>query len=214
MSTSQPHMTAGARVRAALAGAPVDRVPLVFWHHFKPEGSGERMAHLTKEFFYDKFQLDIVKIMPDLPYPELGQGITAAQLADLPRLGLETPIFQEQLTCIRQLRAQLGEEYPLILTIFSPLTYALRWIGRDKVLEAARQNPQAFEQGLPIIAENLPRAAGCSHRCGSQRDFLLLYGGNQSAFHTRGVRALWPPLRSPGPGRHEQGLVKHRSCTR
>ena len=39
------------RVHAALKGEPVDRVPFCFWHHFKPEGSGERMAALTMEFF-------------------------------------------------------------------------------------------------------------------------------------------------------------------
>lgn len=155
MSASQSGMTAGERVRAALAGDPVDRVPFCFWHHFQPEGSGERLAQLTKAFFHDTFDLDIIKIMPDLPYPEPGRGITAAQLQDLPKLDLRTPIFQEQLTCIRTLRAELGGDYPILLTIFSPLTYALRWIGRDKILEAVRQDPLAFERGLPILAENL-----------------------------------------------------------
>src|SRR5215471_4486714 len=94
-------MTAAQRVCAALVGEPVDRVPFIFWHHFKPEGSGERLAQLTKAFFYDTFKLDIVKIMPDLPYPEPGRDISASDLCTLPRLGLETPIFQEQLICIR-----------------------------------------------------------------------------------------------------------------
>ena len=62
-------MTSGERVRAALKGEAVDRMPFCFWHHFKPEGSGERMAELTLEFFRTKFDLDIVKIMPDLLYP-------------------------------------------------------------------------------------------------------------------------------------------------
>ena len=32
------------RVRAALAGRVLDRVPVCFWHHFKPECSGRRLA--------------------------------------------------------------------------------------------------------------------------------------------------------------------------
>src|SRR5690348_5288047 len=109
-------MSPGQRARAAVAGEPVDRVPLCFWHHFQPEGSGERHAKLTKEFFVDKFQLDIVKIMPDLHYPDPPQQITEArQMRLLPRLELDTPMFREQLICIRELRAQLGEDYPLIL---------------------------------------------------------------------------------------------------
>jgi uroporphyrinogen decarboxylase len=176
MSASPSRMTAGERVRAALAGAPLDRVPFVFWHHFRPAGSGERMARLTREFFCDRFDLDIVKIMPDLPYPTPPQATTPAALRNVPRLGLDTPIFQEQLTCIRLLRAQLGADYPLILTIFSPLTYAMRWIGRDNIVQAIRQDPQAFEQGLPVIADNLRLLLAAAIDAGASGIFFSCMG--------------------------------------
>ncbi|HEY3992994.1 MAG TPA: uroporphyrinogen decarboxylase family protein [Ktedonobacteraceae bacterium] len=182
MSTSPSHMTAGERVRAALAGAHVDRVPLVFWHHFRPAGSGERLAQLTKEFFHDTFDLDIVKIMPDLPYPERGRQVAASDLRALPRLGLETPIFQEQLICIRSLRAQLGEDYPIILTIFSPLTYAMRWIGRENVVEAARQDPESFAQGLSILAENLRGLLAAAIDAGASGIFFSCMGATNKHF--------------------------------
>ena len=38
-------------------------------HHFQPEGSGRKMAEATLRFFHDEFDLDIAKIMPDIPYP-------------------------------------------------------------------------------------------------------------------------------------------------
>ena len=57
-------MTPGERVRAAVKGEAVDRVPLVFWHHFKPEGSGEKLAEFTINFFVDTFKLDIAKSCP------------------------------------------------------------------------------------------------------------------------------------------------------
>src|SRR5207248_7935849 len=88
-------MTPGERVQAAVKGEQVDRVPFCFWHHFKPEGSGERLAQLTFEFFVQKFNLDIVKIMPDLPYPAPEQPPTEAeQVKALPRLDLTTPMFR------------------------------------------------------------------------------------------------------------------------
>lgn len=182
MSTLPSRMTANERVRAALAGEPVDRVPLIFWHHFRPAGSGERLAQLTKEFFHDTFDLDIIKIMPDLPYPEPGREIAASELRTLPRLGLETPIFQEQLTCIRTLRAQLGEEYPIILTIFSPLTYAIRWIGRARVVEAARRDPESFEQGLSILAENLRVFLAAAIDAGASGIFFSCMGATNKHF--------------------------------
>jgi uroporphyrinogen decarboxylase len=148
-------MTPGERVRAAVKGETVDRVPFCFWHHFKPEGSGERMAELTMEFFREKFDLDIVKIMPDLLYPAPEPAITsAAQWADLPRLGLDTPSFREQLVCIRALRSRLGSDFPLILTLFSPLTMTFRFTGKATAMAHLRENPAAFEQGLATIAAN------------------------------------------------------------
>ena len=144
-------MTSGERVRAALAGEHVDRVPLCFWHHFKPEGSGERLAQMTYEFFVEKFKLDIVKIMPDLPYPTP----ETTQWDQLPRLGLDTPSFQQQLICIRQLRSQLGSDFPLILTLFSPFTYIARFIGKPQAIEQARQNTSVLEKGMATIAANL-----------------------------------------------------------
>jgi uroporphyrinogen decarboxylase len=150
--TTQPHsMTASERVRAALEGAPVDRVPFCFWHHFRPEGSGERMAQLTLEFFRQKFDLDIVKIMPDLAYPDP----QALQWSMVPRLSLNTASFQQQLICIRILREQLGQDYPLILTLFSPFTYAIRFLGKAEAIEQARQDFDLFARGLMVIAQNL-----------------------------------------------------------
>src|SRR6266704_3181218 len=156
MTTPHHTMTPTERVQAALVGEIVDRVPFCFWHHFKPEGSGTRMAEVTMEFFRKKFDLDIVKIMPDLPYPVPEPAIARAdQWSTLPHLGLDTPVFQQQLICIRTLRAQLGYDFPLILTLFSPLSYTFRFIGKAQAIAHARQNPEAFEQGLTILAANL-----------------------------------------------------------
>jgi uroporphyrinogen decarboxylase len=176
-------MTPGERVHAALNGEAVDRVPLCFWHHFKPEGSGERMAERTWEFFIQKFQLDIVKIMPDLPYPEPAMPLTTAeQVRSLPRLGLDTPMFQQQLICIRALRARLGPDYPLILTLFSPLTYVLRWLGKPQAEAEARKNPEAFEQGLSTVAANLHDLMQAAIEAGTSGIFFSCMGATSADF--------------------------------
>ncbi|MBO0777745.1 MAG: hypothetical protein J2P37_02855 [Ktedonobacteraceae bacterium] len=171
-------MTSGERVRAAVQGEQVDRVPLCFWHHFKPQGSGERLAELTYEFFVQKFQLDIVKIMPDLPYPAPSDPvIDAGQLRFLPRLDLDTPMFREQLIAIRTLRKRLGNDYPLILTLFSPLTYALRFIGnRQQALAVLRKNPAPFTEGLATIADNLRRLQEAAIDAGASGIFFSCMG--------------------------------------
>jgi uroporphyrinogen decarboxylase len=170
-------MTSGERVRAALKGESVDRVPFCFWHHFKPEGSGERMAELTLEFFRSKFDLDIVKIMPDLRYPTPEPAITqAADWARLPRLSLETPSFREQLVCIRALRAALGPDVPLILTLFSPLTMTFQFAGKAAALAHLREHPALVEQGLKTLAANERELVAAAIEAGASGIFFSCMG--------------------------------------
>src|SRR5206468_367430 len=194
MTTSPKPMTASERVHAAIAGEQVDRVPFCFWHHFKHEGSGERMAKLTKEFFIDKFKLDIVKIMPDLEYPPPQDQLTVSdQLRFLPRLDLDTPAFQEQLTCIRILRSQIGNDYPLILTLFSPLTYVIRFMGKRKAIEEARKNPQPFEEGLGTIASNLRHLMEATIEAGASGIFFSCMGATNTDFTRDEYRNIGRP---------------------
>ncbi len=176
-------MTPGERVHAAVKGEHVDRVPFCFWHHFKPEGSGERLAAFTMEFFVEKFHLDIAKIMPDLPYPAPSQPfVEAEQVRFLPRLDLDTPMFAEQLTCIRALRSRLGNDYPILLTLFSPLTYVLRFMGKQKGVEVARQNPEPFEEGLGTVAANLRRLMEAAIETGASGIFFSCMGATNADF--------------------------------
>lgn len=185
-------MTPGERVRAAVKGEAVDRVPLCFWHHFKPEGSGERMAQMTLEFFVQKFNLDIVKIMPDLQYPSPGELTGAEQVRAMPRLDLTTPSFSEQLVCIRTLRSRLGNDYPLILTLFSPFTTITRFMGKKVAIEQARQYPDAFAQGMATVASNLRDLMAAAIEAGASGIFFSCMGATNQDFtpeeYTRLIR--------------------------
>ncbi len=180
-------MTPAERVRAALHGEHVDRIPFCFWHHFKEEaqGSGELLAAATLDFFYKKFNLDIIKIMPDLPYPVPTSALTnAAQWRDLPSLALDTPMFQQQLRCIRTLRTQLGNDYPLILTLFSPTTYLLRYMGMgmQSAIAEARRDPESFTQGLAIVAGNLRTLMQAAIEAGASGIFFSCMAATSADF--------------------------------
>ncbi len=174
-------MTPSERVHAALKGEAVDRVPFCFWHHFQPGGSGERLAQLTYEFFVDKFNLDVVKIMPDLPYPKPSERLVEAdQVRMLPKLGLDTPIFEQQLVCIRTLRSQLGPDYPLIVTHFSPLTHLFYMMGKQKAIEELRKHPAPIEEGLGTIASNLSHLFTASLEAGASGIFFSSMGATNA----------------------------------
>jgi len=177
-------MTASERVHAALKGEPVDRVPLCFWHHFKPEGSGKRMAEFTLDFFHKKFDLDIAKIMPDLRYPAPEEPfVEAAQMRFLPRLGLDTPAFEQQLVCIRELRSALGSDFPIILTLFSPLTLTFTFFGtRAAAIRAARLDPDPFLEGLGTLAANLSKLMEAAIEAGASGIFFSCMGATNANF--------------------------------
>jgi len=151
-------MTKRARVTAALNGEPVDRVPVCFWHHFKPNGSGIKLAEATRVFFDDEFDLDILKIMPDIPYPfPHGSIRTVDDWRYFEPLDQQrSRFFTQRRTAVRSLRAQVGDDAPIIVTCFSPLTEALYAVAdRSIVLRHMEDEGPVVHGALRTIAENL-----------------------------------------------------------
>ncbi len=121
--------------------------------------------------------------MPDLPYPPPAIPITeAVHLLSLPRLSIDTPMFREQLTCIRILRAELGSDYPLLLTLFSPLTYVMRFMGRSQAVAVARESPEIVEQGLATITANLRILMSAAIEAGASGIFFSCMGATSAHF--------------------------------
>jgi uroporphyrinogen decarboxylase len=145
-------------VMAAVHGEAVDRPPVCFWHHFRPHGSGHTLADATARFFDETFDLDIAKLMPDLPYPFPERSIN--QIDDWRLL---EPIDRERsryagqwAEAVETLRAELGFETPIVATVFSPLAQAMYLAAdQDTFLNHAREAPVVIHEALSLIAENL-----------------------------------------------------------
>jgi len=151
-------MTRTERVQAAVHGEPVDRLPVCFWHHFQPEGSGLKLAEETLRFFDEEYDLDITKLMPDLPYPFPRHAIQKpndwrlVEPIDIAR----SRFFRQRVEAVEVLRDELGYETPIIVTLFSPLTEALYFAAdRDRFFAHAKEAAAVVHEALSIIAENL-----------------------------------------------------------
>ncbi|MGH2560451.1 MAG: uroporphyrinogen decarboxylase family protein [Thermomicrobiales bacterium] len=151
-------MTRTERVMAAVRGEPVDRLPICFWHHFRPEGSGRALAEATLRFFDEKFDLDILKIMPDLPYPFPRKSIQEPndwrliEPIDVER----SRFFTQRAESVRALRDEVGYEVPIIVTLFNPLCEAIYFAAdRDRFFAHAQESPTVIHEALSVIAENL-----------------------------------------------------------
>lgn len=102
---SPPELSHRQRIELMLDGELVDRPPVCFWHHFQPAGNGRTLARQTYEFFVGDYDLDIVKIMPDLPYPFPRKSIASIDDWRLiePIDPQKSPWVQQQVECIKSL---------------------------------------------------------------------------------------------------------------
>lgn len=145
------------RVMAAVNGEPVDRVPVCFWHHFQPEGSGRAMAEATLRFFDEQFDLDIAKIMPDLPYPFPQRSIRS--LDDwrlIEPLDPGSRFLTQRVEAVRLLRDELGYDTPIVMTVFSPLAEVMYFApDRAAFLAYLQEAPTVIHEALATVAENL-----------------------------------------------------------
>ncbi|ACZ40728.1 uroporphyrinogen decarboxylase family protein [Sphaerobacter thermophilus] len=151
-------MTKTERIMAAVNGEEVDRVPVCFWHHFRPEGSGRRLAEATFNFFEATFDLDILKIMPDIPYPFPRRSITKPDdwLLVEPIDQERSRYFTQRAMAIRALRDMVGFDVPIIMTVFSPLAEAMYAAeSRDLFLRHLQEHPTFVHQALATYAQNL-----------------------------------------------------------
>ena len=170
-------MTNRDRVMAALRGEAVDRVPLSFWmHNFVAENSVEGFVaeslRLARAFGWDylkpQSRAQCFAEAWGLQYRASGERAVAytrthapcADAAGLRSLKPAEPAagaLGEQLRALRQIRAGVGPDTPIIWTVFSPLMVVPYLLpgGVEQALAIAREEPDALEAGLAAIAHTL-----------------------------------------------------------
>jgi uroporphyrinogen decarboxylase len=174
--TELPEMTRMERVRAAVKGEPVDRVPFCFWHHFKPRANPHVLARQTIDFF-GGFDLDIFKVMPDIPYPFPVDSIRRSEdWYLLPRTDPYDSNFGRMIETVEIMRDELFDDAPILVTVFSPYTYAARFAGADSIKRHLQENPVDVHAGLHVIARNLAHFCEAAIDAGADGIFLAVQG--------------------------------------
>ena len=170
-----PEMTKRERVRAALRGEPVDRVPVsAWWHHFAREWEPEGLAQATFDA-YRRYDWDWVKLNPratyyaedwgneyERPDPPASPKLVKAAVRfpdTLMRMKFLDPrkgAYGEQVEAIRLLRAKLGDEAFVVHTVFSPLAVVGRLMGNvDETKRYLVEHAAQMHTGLSVVAETL-----------------------------------------------------------
>lgn len=119
--------------------------------------------------------------MPDLPYPFPHGSIT--RLDDwylLAPLALDAGNLGRQVAAVRLVRAAVGPEVPIVSTLFSPLTEALYFAGKDRFLAHIAESPATVHGALAVITGNLARLAGALLEAGADGIYFAVQGMGNS----------------------------------
>ncbi len=150
------------RFYAAVAGKPVDRPPLSVWMHFvTPYMDGQTAAERHCEFFRE-YDWDLAKAVSDYRHPMPDGMETIETAADMGRITVQSmdhPTYANQIALLNGIRAELGEDWPVIDTTFDPIQQILRHAGFS-TMQIILDNPQAAKPMLEAATETVIRYMG------------------------------------------------------
>lgn len=175
------------RVSRVLAGREPDRPPFSFWHHFHDEDQpGRKHAAVTLDFAR-RFQLDIVKVMSDYPYPKGG----GAQWHELKVV--DNP-FPEQIKALELIRDGLAGQKYFVETVFNPWNQATKVSSKEGVMELMRTRPQALLDALEAIARSEANHARRALEAGAAGIFLAVDNAQQGVLSLEEYRRFSEPF--------------------
>jgi uroporphyrinogen decarboxylase len=168
-------MTKRERVRAALAGEPVDHVPASVWRHdFLREWSAEDLVAATLEA-YRADDWDFIKFNPRATYFAEAWGNTyerpteqrqprliapvihdVSSLAGIATLDPRQGVFREHLRALWLLVGEVAGDVDIVQTVFSPLAVVAMLCGSDgRFREFAESDADAAHAALGAAATTL-----------------------------------------------------------
>ena len=179
LASGKSQMNKVERVKAALRGERVDRVPFTCWHHFGLEKQpGEKHAEATIEF-YRKFDVDLLKVMSDFPYPAPEGLEKISQPEDWQRVEpLKNP-FPEQIKALRLIHKELKGQALFVETIFHSWNVAEKISSKKDVTQLKENDPKLFKKVLRAISESQANHARLALDAGAAGIFLAVSAADQ-----------------------------------
>ncbi|WP_248928221.1 uroporphyrinogen decarboxylase family protein [Paenibacillus hamazuiensis] len=164
-------ITGTMRIKAALRGEKLDRVPYSFWTHLPLiDLDPVRLAEETYRF-YKTYDLDFIKNMPNGMFSIEDFGCVSdyakvphGGVAEIVKYGIESPddwtrlvepdvtdgALGRELDSLELLLDKVKGEAPVVVTIFTPLTTASKLCG-PLMLKHIKQYPEQVKAGLELI---------------------------------------------------------------
>ena len=163
------------RLRATLAGKPVDHPPITIWYHFgNQHSSAEITAQVHLEFF-EHYDLDLLKLMNDYDYPNpVGLEVVATP-DDLRRLEpfdvTKTPLGKQLQAVERIAKALKGKAF-FVDTMFNAWNTLRRNLTKEATESLMVHHPDTVVKALEVINGNLIKYALATLQRGAAGIFL------------------------------------------
>lgn len=160
------------RIRAALNLQEVDRIPINIWSHLSTLDQDPRALAEGQFAYAEKYDFDFIKMMPFGLYGVQDYGAKVriysqvekppivedygihktSDWGDIEPLPAIYGTYGKQVQFAKYLSKLNKGKYPIIQTIFSPLTTARKLAG-DRILIDMKQDPKLFKQALEAITQ-------------------------------------------------------------
>ncbi len=180
-------MTRRERVKAALAGETVDRVPVSFWRHWPGDDQKPASLALVALDFQRRYDLDFIKVPVSSVYCVEDYGATHTYLGNhmgdreylervirrvedwdrIQPLDVHKGCYGWHLHALRMIIDQKEKDTPVIFTMFNPLAMAAYLAGDENLFVHLRSEPHRVLRALEALAETSARfvraalAEGC-----------------------------------------------------
>jgi uroporphyrinogen decarboxylase len=163
------------RIEALLAGEKPDRLPVSFWRHFYESESSSEQLKTAMLKFEEEFDWDLMKINPRASYHMEDWGnkyeYTGHALDKPKRLDFavhsaddwekisplnphKADILADHLKAISLIREKAGDDLPIVMTVFNPISIAGDLVKDDQFLvEQIRTNPDPLHKALKNITK-------------------------------------------------------------
>jgi uroporphyrinogen decarboxylase len=158
--------------------------PAAFFLHFDPafhRGQAAVDKHLE---FFRATDMDFVKIQYEQRQPPHAPIRRAEDWAAMPLYSHD--FFEEPAAIVKGLVAAAKREALVIMTLYSPLMWALRLADGANMADHLRENPGAVAKGMEIMTENVRRLVAACKNAGVDGFYASTQGGETFRFDGTG----------------------------
>ena len=168
-------MTKIERIDTVLNGKKPDRAPVSLWYHFGSQFlPGTKYAEIALAY-YKYYDFDWLKVMNDYFYPMPENMYEIKSKEDLKLIKpfeIEKSEWNEQLTALKLIQAELGGNAYFCDTVFDPYQELQRSPVGEYLPILMKEEPEALLEALSIVTDNVIEYAKKSLQAGSAGIFL------------------------------------------